>query len=80
MLKRLIQKFTDIKFDSLIEGMYAHDYTNEKIREKIADDYNKRYKKPPNPLTHPELYDPLNPPAGYVYDPYYECWVEMVEL
>jgi hypothetical protein len=67
----------DVKYDDLIEGMYAHNYTNESIRQKIAQDYKKKFTPVVSPLTNPEKYDPLNPPEGWMYDPYYELWIEL---
>jgi hypothetical protein len=65
------------KYDDLIEGMYAHNYTNESVRQKIAQDYKKKFNPVVSPLTNPEQYDPLNPPEGWMYDPYYELWIEL---
>jgi hypothetical protein len=67
----------DVKYDDLIEGMYAHNYTNEYVRQKIAQDYKKKFTPVVSPLTNPEQYDPLNPPEGWIYDPYYELWIEL---
>jgi hypothetical protein len=64
------------KYDDLIEGMYAHNYTNESVRQQIAQDYKKKFTPVVSPLTNPEQYDPLNPPKGWMYDPYYEMWIE----
>lgn len=66
----------EIKFDQLIEGVYAHHYTDEAVREQITRAYKEKYMPAVTPLTNPELYDPLAPPAGWVYDPYYEMWIE----
>lgn len=70
---------SNIKFDYLIEGMYAHNYTKESVRQMIAQDYKKKFTPIVTPLTHPEQYDPLNPPAGWMYDPYYELWLNTDE-
>ena len=67
----------DVKYDDLIEGMYAHNYTNESVRQKIAQDYKRKFTPVVNPLTHPEQYDPLNPPDEWMYDPYYEIWIKL---
>lgn len=62
--------------DRLIEGMTAEQYTSEKIKAYIREQYAHRHAKPEQtPLTHPWLFDPLNPPRGYRYDPYYEVWI-----
>ena len=58
------------------EGLWADQYADELLRDYIRQSYNARYRAAPTPYTHPELFDPLNPPAGYRYDPYYECWVK----
>lgn len=63
-------------FDDLVDGKNAHEYTDPEIRNRIAQEYKDRYCAPTTPLTNPELYDPLNPPQGYAYDPYYEIWIE----
>lgn len=66
-------------FDNLIEGMYAHEYSNEEIKQDIKNQYRDRYSIKVTPLTNPERYDPLNPPTGWAYDPYYEIWIETNE-
>ena len=63
-------------FDSLVENRYAHEYTDSRTRDQIISEYNKRYRPLPNPISHPEKFDPLNPPIGWAYDPYYEIWIE----
>lgn len=60
----------------LVEGVYAHQYYDAEVRDKIVEAYNKRYNPEPTPLTHPERFNPLNPPQGWVYDPFYEIWIE----
>jgi hypothetical protein len=75
--KKIFSIFTP-KFDYLIDGLYANDYTNSTDREKIAKAYKQKFLEPSeNPLTHPWKYDPLNPPCGWAYDPYYELWIKM---
>ena len=61
--------------DTLYEGLTAEQYTDPGIRTKIAQDYAQRWRPKKTPGTHPELFDPLNPPQGWRYDPYYECWI-----
>ena len=68
-----------IEYDCLIEGMYAHHYTDDSVRQKIAQDYKKKFTPVVTPLTHPEQYDPLHPPEGWMYDPYYELWLNTDE-
>lgn len=76
MIKLLKEMFIgDITFDPYHEGKYAHEYKDNVLREKISNEYKQRYMPDPTPITHPELYDPLNPPKGWAYDPYYECWI-----
>lgn len=65
------------EYDPLIEGVYAHQYHNEDVRQRIIQAYKEKYMPPITPLTNPELYDPMNPPEGWVYDPYYEIWLEI---
>lgn len=43
-------------------------------KEQIVAEYNARYKAEPTPFTHPELFDPLNPPLGYEYDAWHAIW------
>ena len=69
----------ETKFDQLIEGVYAHHYTNEIVRQQIAQAYKEKYTPVVTPLTNPELYDPLTPPSGWIYDPYYELWLKINE-
>jgi hypothetical protein len=80
-MKELLKKlfFGDCAFDNLIEGVYAHNYTNEDVRAEIAEKYRARYVPVVTPYTHPERFDPLNPPNGWAYDPYYEIWIEFNE-
>lgn len=64
------------KTDYLVEGLTADQYSNELIKNKILNSYQEKFTKNETPLTHPEKYNPLIPPAGWKYDPYYECWLE----
>jgi hypothetical protein len=79
MLKEFLKKFLIINYthDGLYEGLYADEYVDKKLRERIEDEYTKRYRRVATPFTNPELYDPLNPPEGYRYDPYYEVWIKL---
>jgi hypothetical protein len=74
-LKKLF--FGDDNYDRLVEGMYAHNYTDESVRQQIAQDYKKKFTPVVTPFTNPEQYDPLNPPEGWMYDPYYELWIKI---
>jgi len=43
-------------------------------KEEIVAEYIKLYKPEPTPFTHPELFDPLNPPPGWAYDAWHAIW------
>jgi hypothetical protein len=62
--------------DPLIEGWYADQYPDADIQQRIKQEYQQRWCSEPTPATKPELFDPLTPPAGWRYDPYYECWIK----
>lgn len=66
-----------VPIDKLVEGVMAHEYSDPKIREEIKEQYLKANTKEVNPWTDPLEYDPLNPPTGWVYDPYYEIWIKL---
>ena len=76
LLKKIL--FGETTYEYLIEGVYAHQYpeAEAELRDQIIKSYNKKYKPKPTPLSHPERFDPLNPPSGWAYDPYYEMWIE----
>jgi hypothetical protein len=59
----------------LYEGLTAEQYTDPATRAKITEDYRARWQSPPTPRSNPELFDPLTPPQGWRYDPYYELWI-----
>ncbi len=77
-MKELVKKifFGETVYDRLIEGVWAHHYQNDEVRNQIKEQYIKTHTVKETPLTHPLKYDPLNPPDGWLYDPYYECWVQ----
>ncbi len=75
MIELLKKFFNNIEYDQYIEGIYAHEYKDPSIQDKIKLQYKQRYMPTPDPLSHPERFDPLNPPKGWAYDPYYEIWV-----
>ncbi len=81
MIKFLKTMFAEPTFDPLIEGRWADEYPEEEVgstRKLIRDQYRARWAQPkPTPLTHPWLYDPCEPPQGWRYDPYYECWIQL---
>lgn len=62
--------------DPIQEGLYADQYRDPEIRLRIRQEYTARYRPAITPATNPELYDPLDPPAGWRYDPYYELWIK----
>ena len=63
---------------SIIEGRYADEFKNTAIAQEITKKYQLLYKAPKeNPDTHPWLFDPINPPAGWRFDPYYEIWIRV---
>ncbi len=64
------------RYETITEGPMAHDYTNVSIKREITEAYNKRHRPVMSPATHPENYDPLFPPEGWSYDPYYEIWIQ----
>jgi hypothetical protein len=64
---------------NLQEHLTADKYTDPEIRRKIAEEYVRRYTPIKSPLTDPLAYDPLNPPQGWLYDPYYELWINCVD-
>lgn len=80
MLKKIQQLFKKTFSDPghyLVEGMYADQYSSSDVKFAILKDYRKRYPTPiDTPYTHPWKFDPLNPPAGWRYDPYYEVWTQ----
>lgn len=73
---RLCKLFQWDAVDAIKEGPMAHEYRDNITRSLITENYNKRYKPPMTPWSHPEMYDPLNPPSGWSYDPYYEVWIK----
>ena len=62
--------------DPLIEGWYADQYQDRGIRDRIQTEYQQLWCSEPTPATKPELFDPLAPPSGWRYDPYYEIWTQ----
>ncbi len=62
--------------DPLVEGWYADQYRDAQIRDRILAEYTARHTPQHTPWTHPQDYNPLTPPAGWRYDPYYEVWIK----
>jgi hypothetical protein len=69
--------FGSSKLDYLVEGVWADQYSDPAVRQLITETYLAKYSPEPTPLTTPELYDPLAPPVGWRYDPYYEIWIQL---
>jgi len=63
--------------DEIDLEIYADAVTDVDTRHKIRQEYRKRWPEPsPTPDSHPWQYDPLEPPSGWRYDPYYEIWIK----
>jgi hypothetical protein len=75
-LKRFRQ-WLDVKPQIEDEGMWADQYTDPALRAEILRAYQARYAPITNPWTDPLLYDPLNPPQGWRYDPHNETWIRL---
>jgi hypothetical protein len=77
MIKSLLKAvFQDLH---LTEGIYADQYTNSQLQQQIRDRYISVHTPKKNPLTNPLDYDPLAPPEGWRYDPFYEIWLNIEE-
>jgi hypothetical protein len=75
---RILDRWSRV--EKMPEGVMAHKLTDEVLRKQVQEEYNKRYKFDiVTPYTNPEQFDPFNPPKGWAYDPYYECWLETHE-
>ena len=74
-LKKFFGEFPE--GDGIVEGPMAHTYQDSVVRERITKKYLECHTKISNPLTDPLNYDPLNPPPGWAWDPYYEVWVRL---
>ena len=61
----------------LVETLWADQYTDPELRSQITDRYLEIHTPKITPLTAPLQFDPLQPPPGWRWDPYYECWVEL---
>lgn len=80
MLKFLANIFGNETIDQYVEGIYAHQYKDDRLRQEILHKYNQQYRPEPTPFSHPEQYDPLSPPDGWAYDPYYEIWIRTNDM
>ncbi len=81
-MKTLLKKIFLDKFetDKLIEGAWAHEYSDI-TQDQIRKDYLKKWSLTPKeitPETHPWLFDPCEPPEGWSYDPFYEIWIKII--
>ena len=80
MLKSFLkQVFSPGSVDSLVEGAWADQYC-EVQQDQIRQQYLARWRSRPvevTPQSHPWLFDPCEPPAGWRYDPFYELWVKL---
>lgn len=75
-IKKFFTSYTD--YDPLIEGIYADQYVSQDLKDKIKQRYAESHPEPvETPETHPWKYDPLSPPQGWKYDPYYELWIRV---
>jgi hypothetical protein len=63
----------------LQESTWADEYTDDLTKEYIRSAYRQRYMPDVSPQTHPENYDPCNPPEDWRYDPFYEVWIKINE-
>jgi hypothetical protein len=62
---------------NLLETLWADQYTDPQLRSQITERYLEIHTPRVTPLTQPLQFDPLNPPQGWRWDPYYELWVEL---
>jgi len=70
--------FRPVVDTQLVEGVFANEYADATVRMTIAQQYRNRFPTPSEtPVTHPWKFDPLNPPRGWRYDPYYELWIKL---
>jgi hypothetical protein len=78
-IKSLIKHlfFGTPNFDTLIEGVYADQYQDPQMKQQIRDRYVAMHTVEKTPLTDPLDFDPCEPPAGWLYDPYYETWIKL---
>jgi hypothetical protein len=58
----------------LNETLWADEYSSPEYLKYIREQYRLRHVPVRTPLTHPQDYDPINPPTGWRYDPFCECW------
>ena len=63
------------EYETITEGRMAHEYTSDRDREEITRRYTEWFSNPITPYVNPERFDPLNPPEGWAFDPYYFVWI-----
>jgi hypothetical protein len=79
MIFKYLNKILNSPVDPLVEGAWADQYS-EQQQDHIRQQYLARWRsapQQPTPESHPWLFDPCEPPAGWRYDPYYEFWVKL---
>lgn len=55
----------------------AHLIRSAQTRQLVVQKYQQRWHpQDTTPITQPWLYDPLDPPQGWYYDPCYEIWCQ----
>lgn len=57
-----------------LEQLNEHSEGPALTAAEIRAQYKEYYKPDPTPFTHPELFDPFNPPEGYLYDAWHAIW------
>ena len=75
LFKRWLQEANG--YDYLNESQFADEYRDPETRRRIQEDYLRKHTQEVTPWTDPLKFDPLAPPQGWRYDPYYECWVKL---
>lgn len=78
-MKEILKKilFGETVYNPLVEGVAAHHYKDEAVRQQIKEQYIKTHRLEVTPVTDPLKFDPLDPPKGWSYDPCYEVWVKI---
>jgi len=81
MIKKFFKNFLSISQPSypIIEGKFADSYTDDETIQMIRQQYKEQWINEVTPYKHPELFDPIDPPANWRYDPYYEVWIKINE-
>lgn len=57
---------------------WADEITDPAHQRRLRERYYQRYRTSPDPASHPELFDPVDPPDGWRYDLAYEMWIKEV--